>query len=122
MLLDRTGDSSVMDPSHASVDPGTVNCFVNCALQIEDHWLVGNLTVVWYVLSDSIYARRKIQAMQGAKVLTRTDMRLEHTASGVDPDVVAGDKATAEGFRAALWSDHVHLCMQCSMLFPYPSS
>lgn len=39
------------------------------------------------------------------QVLTRTDVAVEHTASGVDPDVAEGTSVTAHGFRAAVWEN-----------------
>ncbi len=39
------------------------------------------------------------------QVLTRTDVAVEHTASGVDYDVADGALVTANGFRAAVWEN-----------------
>jgi hypothetical protein len=104
--LRRTGDSSVLEPSRDRVDAGRLHCFVHCAEQVEQHWVVGNASVAWYVVSDSVHVRRRVEALHGAKVVTRTDLVLEHTAAGVDPDVIEGQATSNDGFRAALWCAH----------------
>ena len=72
------------------------------------------------MVSDSVHVRRRIQELYGEKVLTRTDVAIEHTASGVDPDVIEGASVTADGFRAALW-EHWLLGMTDVQVISYGS-
>ena len=92
----------MLEPSLDEVREENLQCYLKCAEAIEAHWRRGEeQEVAWYVLSDSVNVRKRIEALHGAKVVTRTDLVLEHTASGVDPDVIQGPSVSDEGFTAA---------------------
>lgn len=54
------------------------------------------------MLSDSVQVRRKLKEAHGTKVVTTTD-KIEHTASGIDTDVLDGNLTSLQGFQAAVW-------------------
>lgn len=54
------------------------------------------------MLSDSVQVRRRLKDAHGAKVLTTIEI-VEHSASGVDTDVLEGNLTSLQGFQAAVW-------------------
>ena len=64
----RVGDRAVLDPGLDEVGVGQLQCYLKCAEEVEAHWRAGHARTVWYVLSDSVHVRRRVQELYGDKV------------------------------------------------------
>ena len=100
----RIGDHVLHGNDDTNVQAPTIANFFDCAQQVEDtfkpHLELNNLSVVWFLLSDSEKLRKHAKKIYGKKLITRLHRKIEHTFGHQYTNTKA--QASLEGFLEAV--------------------